>query len=34
MKDCGHAPMMERPEEAARHYLEFLRAEYPVQKAS
>jgi len=25
MKQCGHAPMLERPEEAARHYLEFLR---------
>jgi abhydrolase domain-containing protein 6 len=25
MKDCGHLPMMERPEEAARHYLAFLR---------
>jgi pimeloyl-ACP methyl ester carboxylesterase len=25
MKDCGHAPMMERPEEAAQHYLAFLR---------
>jgi pimeloyl-ACP methyl ester carboxylesterase len=26
MKDCGHVPMMERPEETAQHYLEFLRA--------
>ncbi len=26
MKDCGHVPMMERPEEAARHYMDFLRA--------
>ncbi len=26
MKDCGHVPMMERPEETARHYLEFLQA--------
>ncbi len=25
MKQCGHTPMLERPEEAARHYLEFLR---------
>jgi len=24
MKSCGHAPTMERPEEAARHYLAFL----------
>jgi pimeloyl-ACP methyl ester carboxylesterase len=24
MKSCGHVPMMERPEEAARHYLAFL----------
>jgi len=24
MKDCGHVPMMERPEETARHYTEFL----------
>jgi len=24
MKDCGHVPMMERPEETACHYLEFL----------
>jgi pimeloyl-ACP methyl ester carboxylesterase len=24
MKDCGHVPMMERPEETARHYLDFL----------
>jgi abhydrolase domain-containing protein 6 len=26
MKDCGHVPMMERPEETARHYLDFLKA--------
>ena len=26
MKDCGHVPMMERPEETAQHYLEFLQA--------
>jgi pimeloyl-ACP methyl ester carboxylesterase len=26
MKDCGHVPMMERPEETARHYLKFLQA--------
>ncbi len=26
MKDCGHVPMMERPEETAQHYLKFLRA--------
>lgn len=26
MKDCGHLPMLERPEEAARHYLDFLNA--------
>lgn len=26
MKDCGHAPLMERPEETARHYLDFLQA--------
>jgi len=25
MKDCGHLPMIERPEEAAGHYLEFLK---------
>lgn len=24
MKDCGHAPMIERPEETARHYQAFL----------
>jgi len=24
MKDCGHVPMIERPEEAARHYLDFI----------
>jgi len=24
MKDCGHCPMLERPEEAATHYLKFL----------
>lgn len=26
MKDCGHAPMIERPEETARHYQAFLDA--------
>jgi pimeloyl-ACP methyl ester carboxylesterase len=26
MKDCGHVPMMERPKETARHYLDFLQA--------
>jgi len=26
MKDCGHVPMMERPEETARHYIGFLQA--------
>jgi pimeloyl-ACP methyl ester carboxylesterase len=26
MKDCGHVPMMERPEETAQHYLDFLQA--------
>lgn len=26
MKDCGHVPMMERPEETAQHYLKFLQA--------
>jgi len=25
MKDCGHLPMIERPEEAATHYLAFLK---------
>jgi len=25
MKNCGHIPMMERPEEAAKHYLSFLK---------
>lgn len=25
MKDCGHGPMVERPEETAKHFLEFLR---------
>jgi abhydrolase domain-containing protein 6 len=25
MKQCGHMPMLERPEEAAKHYLEFLK---------
>lgn len=24
MKDCGHAPMLERPEETAQHYQDFL----------
>lgn len=24
MKDCGHVPMIERPEETARHYLDFI----------
>jgi len=26
MKDCGHLPMVERPEETARHYLAFLKS--------
>jgi len=26
MKDCGHAPLMERPKETAQHYLDFLHA--------
>ncbi len=26
MKDCGHVPMMERPGETARHYLDFLKS--------
>ncbi len=26
MKNCGHCPMIERPEEAATHYLEFLKS--------
>jgi pimeloyl-ACP methyl ester carboxylesterase len=26
MKDCGHVPMMERPEETSRHYIRFLQA--------
>jgi abhydrolase domain-containing protein 6 len=25
MKDCGHLPMIERPQEAAEHYLAFLK---------
>ncbi len=25
MKDCGHLPMIERPQEAAKHYLTFLK---------
>jgi len=25
MKDCGHLPMIERPQEAAEHYLTFLK---------
>jgi pimeloyl-ACP methyl ester carboxylesterase len=25
MKDCGHVPMLERPQETADHYLNFLR---------
>ena len=24
LKDCGHMAMLERPEETARHYLEFI----------
>jgi pimeloyl-ACP methyl ester carboxylesterase len=24
LKDCGHLPMLERPEEAAQHYMEFI----------
>jgi pimeloyl-ACP methyl ester carboxylesterase len=24
MKDCGHVPMIERPEETAQYYLEFI----------
>jgi abhydrolase domain-containing protein 6 len=24
LKDCGHMPMLERPEETARHYLDFI----------
>ncbi len=24
LKDCGHMPMLEKPEETARHYLEFI----------
>lgn len=26
MKDCGHMPMLEKPRETARHYLDFLNA--------
>jgi pimeloyl-ACP methyl ester carboxylesterase len=26
MKDCGHLPMIERPQEAAEHYLTFLKS--------
>jgi abhydrolase domain-containing protein 6 len=26
MKNCGHAPLMERPKETAQHYLDFLHA--------
>lgn len=26
MKDCGHVPMVERPQEAAEHYLTFLKS--------
>jgi pimeloyl-ACP methyl ester carboxylesterase len=26
MKDCGHVPMLERPEEAAKHYMAFLKS--------
>jgi pimeloyl-ACP methyl ester carboxylesterase len=25
MKDCGHLPMIERPQESAEHYLAFLK---------
>ena len=25
MKKCGHTPMLERPDEAAGHYLDFLK---------
>ncbi len=27
MKQCGHTPMLERPDEAAKHYLDFLQEE-------
>ncbi len=26
MKDCGHLPMIERPQESAEHYLAFLKS--------
>ena len=25
MKDCGHVPMIERPEETAKYYISFLK---------
>lgn len=28
MKNCGHLPMLERPEETAKHYVEFLKKIY------
>lgn len=30
LKDCGHVPQEERPDETAGHILEFLRASFPV----
>ncbi|RJR45786.1 MAG: alpha/beta hydrolase [Desulfobacteraceae bacterium] len=26
LKNCGHLPMIERPEDTAKHYLTFLKA--------
>lgn len=33
LKDCGHAPMIERTDETAKAYLDFLKAEFPDKKA-
>ncbi len=34
LKDCGHAPMIERTDETARAYLDFLKAEFKDKKSA